>query len=40
MSTTIMPMDGTIEGCAASLKDACGEKNKNGDPSEMLATTA
>jgi hypothetical protein len=24
----IMPMDGMTEGCVASLKDACGVKNK------------
>jgi hypothetical protein len=28
LSTTTMPTDGTTEGCVASLKDACGEKNK------------
>jgi hypothetical protein len=31
-------MDGTTEGCVALLKDACGEKKKDGDPSEKLAT--
>jgi CDGSH-type Zn-finger protein len=25
-------MDGTTEGCVASLKDACGEKNKRWRP--------
>jgi hypothetical protein len=38
MTTT--PMDGTTEGCVASLKDACGRRIKDGDPSEKLATVA
>jgi hypothetical protein len=33
-----MPMDGTTEGYVASLKFSCGGKNKDGDPSEKIAT--
>jgi hypothetical protein len=32
LSSTTTPMDGTTEGCVASLKDACGEKNKRWRP--------
>jgi hypothetical protein len=31
-------MDGTTEGCVASLKDVCARRIKDGDPSEKLAT--
>jgi hypothetical protein len=35
-----MPTDGTTEGYDASLKFACGGKNKDGDPSEKIAAVA
>jgi hypothetical protein len=31
-STTTTLMDGTTEGCVASLKETCGEKNKRWRP--------
>jgi hypothetical protein len=35
-----MPTDGTTKGNVASLEFSCGEKNKDGDPSEKIATVA
>jgi hypothetical protein len=35
-----MPTDGTTEVYVASLKFACGGKNKDGGPSEKIATVA
>jgi hypothetical protein len=37
---TATPTDGTTEGYVASLEFACGGKNKDGDPSEKIATVA
>jgi hypothetical protein len=39
-SSTATPTDGTTEGYVASLEIACGRKNKDGDPSEKIATVA
>jgi hypothetical protein len=39
-SSTATPTVGTTEGYVASLKFACGGKNKDGDPSEKIATVA
>jgi hypothetical protein len=39
-SSTATSTDGTTEGYVASLEFACGGKNKDGDPSEKIATVA
>jgi hypothetical protein len=39
-SSTVTLTDGTTEGYIASLEFSCGEKNKDGDPSEKKATVA